>query len=471
MILKLSSCLLVTGLLLAGVQFQLQAQLVVNNANDSGIGSLRQAIADSSPGGTITFASGLSGATIVLTTGELQVGKNLTIDASALADRVQISGNTNSRIFNVTNCAVVMNSLTIRDGYIPLVYGQLYPNNAGGGILINQGTLTISNCLIVNNQAVQGTLASGGGILNFFGTLTIHNSTISSNATIYYGGGIENDSGTLTIYNSLISSNTAGIFGGGIDSYYGVVTINNSTLAGNSADTGGGGIENLGTLTLNQCTLTANSCSGSGGAAVDISNGEVTINQSTLSGNAASDPDGVGGIWGDATISNTIVAGNTAPTYSNLYGTITATGVNLTNGAPLLAPLGDYGGPTPTMMLISGSPAIDGCTMGTGFTTDQRGFPRVTGAYADIGAVEGFLNYNPVFFLTDVTKLGNGSIQFGFTNVSGLIFTVLATTNIAAPVNAWSNLGSPVESPPGRYQFTDSQAPNFPRRFYRVLLP
>jgi len=77
------------------------------------------------------------------------------------------------------------------------------------------------------------------------------------------------------------------------------------------------------------------------------------------------------------------------------------------------------------------------------------------------------------FALAGVTRLGNGSIQFGFTNGSGLPFTVLATTNVALPFNTWSNLGPAVETPAssGQYQFSDPQATNHTERFYRVTSP
>jgi alpha-N-arabinofuranosidase len=68
---------------------------------------------------------------------------------------------------------------------------------------------------------------------------------------------------------------------------------------------------------------------------------------------------------------------------------------------------------------------------------------------------------------------GNGSFSFAFTNFTGLNFTVLSTTNLALPVNAWSNLGAAVESPAGsgQFQFTDPQATNLVQRFYRVRSP
>jgi hypothetical protein len=73
---------------------------------------------------------------------------------------------------------------------------------------------------------------------------------------------------------------------------------------------------------------------------------------------------------------------------TNLFGAHTDGGANLTNGLPLLAPFGYYGGRTPTMPPRAESPATDGCTNGTEFAADQRGLPRSYGLFADIGAAE-----------------------------------------------------------------------------------
>ena len=79
---------------------------------------------------------------------------------------------------------------------------------------------------------------------------------------------------------------------------------------------------------------------------------------------------------------------------------------------------------------------------------------------------------NP-FSLNGVTKVGIGALQFGFTNGSGLPFTVLAATNVTWPISAWSNLGPAIETPAssGQYLFNDAQATNHSMRFYRVQSP
>jgi hypothetical protein len=73
--------------------------------------------------------------------------------------------------------------------------------------------------------------------------------------------------------------------------------------------------------------------------------------------------------------------------------------------------------------------------------------------------------------LTGMTKTGTGNFQFDFTNTAAGTYTALASTNVAWPLAAWSNLGAVTEISPGQYRFTDNQATNHSRRFYRVRSP
>jgi len=67
--------------------------------------------------------------------------------------------------------------------------------------------------------------------------------------------------------------------------------------------------------------------------------------------------------------------------------------------------------------------------------------------------------------------LPNGSFQFTFTNIPNVSFTTLAASNLSLPSSNWTALGSPTETSPGQFQFSDSQATNQPQRFYRVRSP
>lgn len=73
--------------------------------------------------------------------------------------------------------------------------------------------------------------------------------------------------------------------------------------------------------------------------------------------------------------------------------------------------------------------------------------------------------------LDSVVTLPGGFFRFNFTNATPINFTVLASTNISLPTSNWTVLGSATVISPGVYQFTDSQATNFPRRFYQVRSP
>ena len=72
---------------------------------------------------------------------------------------------------------------------------------------------------------------------------------------------------------------------------------------------------------------------------------------------------------------------------------------------------------------------------------------------------------------TVTARTVNGLVPLNFTNVIGMPFCVLTTTNVALPVASWSALGVPTELSPGQFQFTDSQLPTAPARFYRISSP
>jgi len=245
------------------------ATITVTNTNDSGPGSLRQALASANDGDTITVA--VSG-TIVLTTGELLVDKNVTIEGPGAAS-LAVDGNASYRVFRIGyGKNVTISGLTITNG--------LASGDSGGGIYNDNATLTLSNCSISSNSATFHTDSGGGqggGILsngyNYGATLRLSNCTISGNSasaggTIYgeaQGGGIFNSNATLTLSNCAISGNSAipddwGSYdsvGGGIyNEANSSLQIRNCTISGNSADRGGG-IINGGSLDIGNTVLKA----------------------------------------------------------------------------------------------------------------------------------------------------------------------------------------------------------------------
>jgi hypothetical protein len=393
---------------------------IVTNTNDSGPGSLRQALADAHDGDTIRFNSALNGQTIALTTAELVIDKNVTVRGLG-ANLVAVSRSSNMpfRIFHIMpGRAVTIQGLTV-------THGGLGFGDAGAGILNDHATLTVRDCDIKFNASAY----AGGGVFsdgsNGSATLTVIDSTVSSNSSPF-GGGIVSDvgnqgsatltvlssavtnnistngsppydfgaaagiasSGTAMISNSAISDNLASNEGGGILSD-GTLTITNSTISGNGAGGFGqnnwpglgGGISSGGALTVSNSTISGNTAAGNnfkglghGGGVFNYSGSTATLNNSTFSGNRANVGGGVCNN-GSAEVRSTIF--NAGPSGENIFnsgGTITSDGYNVSsddgggylngpgdqiNTDPLLGPLQDNGGRTFTHALLPGSPAID----------------------------------------------------------------------------------------------------------------
>jgi hypothetical protein len=249
---------------------EVPSTLTVMNNLDSGPGSLRADIAAAKSGDTIVFDKSLKGQIITLTSGVLDINKNLTIQGPG-ASQLTVSGNNSSQVFLVEAAdQVSLNGLTISNGWTM--------SSVGGGIY-NFGNLTISACTVSNNYAS----GQGGGIDNESrATLTISNSIVSGNRSDNNGGGIYNG-GTLSITGSVVEQNRA-LDGGGIWNG-GSATISSSTISGNLAYGGdsngfGGGIYAAGSVSLIASTVTGNNSDGLGAGIYD--QGYVTISSKSL---------------------------------------------------------------------------------------------------------------------------------------------------------------------------------------------
>ncbi|MBS1794665.1 MAG: CSLREA domain-containing protein [Acidobacteria bacterium] len=338
-----------------------QPSPVVTNTNDAGAGSLRQAVIDACAGNTITFDTAGTFAqsrTIVLTTGELLINKNLTVSGTG-ANRLSISGNNASRVFNVSSAGTVaLNNLTVTRGAA---------GNAGG-ILSVDSQLTITNSVVTGNTAT----GNAGGIYNVNGTLNLIDSTVSGNAAAGIGGGIAN---------------------GGVPS---VANVTDSTISGNSGSSGGGIFTN-GAVTVRGSTITGNYAVNEGGGISNFTAEQVSVSQTIIADNSApTAPD-----FRDAMNSQGYnLIGNSSGAI--ITGTLTG---NILNQNPRLLPLGNYGGTTPTHALLSDSPAINSGTSTGASPTDQRGRSRV--GQFDIGAFEAQFN----LIVTNTNDSGAGSLR------------------------------------------------------------
>jgi beta-glucanase (GH16 family) len=367
------------------LQLNCPATVTVTTAADSGPGSLRQALADVCRGGSVVFAPSLANQTITLTSGELTIARDLTIDGAA-APGLSIGGADAVRVLVVNaQVAATVRNLAIRDGY---------GFELGGAIIIN-GQLTLDRVSVSGSRVTVSAgdfWKGGGGIYVGQGaTLNLHDSTVRENEVVGADGG--------------------GIFG----FFESLVVLERSSVIGNTSSNVGAGIRSLGETVVENSTISGNTATGWHGGAIFHTDGTLRLLHATITGNTA--PGGTaGGLFvgtftaagASFSMRSSIVAGNSgdqclAGRFGGGQVTLTSEGGNLladatcasagapgdiTSPSPQLGALADNGGPTQTHALLPGSPAIDAAPAATCPATDQRGVARPQGAGCDIGAFE-----------------------------------------------------------------------------------
>jgi hypothetical protein len=439
------------GAIVSPPLFARAANFVVSSSNDSGAGTLRQAIqqANATPDAdTITFAAGLSGSIRLLSALPDLQHQLAMIGPASNAVTLERTASASFRLLTVANNArVTIANLTLTNGFA----------QSGGGVL-NSGTLMLNACTIAGNEAT-GFGEGGGGVLNY-GALVVTNSVIHTNRSSNSGGGIRNINGTVSVYSSTIAEN-AGTTGGGIANHNGTAFVEATTVSGNrSFDAGAGVFNRFGTTRLLNSTVSGNSAqSANGGGGVYVSYGDVFVSFSTIASNLAINSGKGGGIRKEVsatvTIDHTIVAGNRAANGPDLSGTITsgdhnliafpggatiqgATNHNILDVDPALGSLADNGGPTRTHAPSADSPAVDAGDSATAPAVDQRDVARPFGAGVDIGAVE----VNRIAEAGEVRIQGiateSSNIVVRFATVGGYSYTLESCPSFANA--AWQSI-------------------------------
>jgi hypothetical protein len=379
----------------------------VSNLDDSGTGSLRQAVIDAnndgSPPAVIDFTPGLTGL-INLSSGTLAItGNDVTIQGPG-PGTLEIDGDGVQTLSVSASSNVSISGLRFGGGAAATT----------GGAISNAGILTVSDARFDHNRAGGDSLGAGkGGAIYNTGTLIVSDSTFSENSS---GGAGD-------------ATDLSGLGGGGAiyDDMSGSVTVIGSTFTGNSAggDGGGGGDSGDGlggaidvsansSLVLTDSTFIANTAGGApgggiesgvgNGAAIGIeSNARATLIGDTIDANIVGSAGGSGaGIdnAGTASIVGTIVSGNSGAGNCFSSGTMSgrsslegpsgqaSCGFDLPSADPSLGPLADNGGPTETQALGARSPAIGAVASALDCpASDQRGATRLPG-HCDVGAYE-----------------------------------------------------------------------------------
>ncbi len=390
----------------------------VENCDDDGPGSLREALSMVSDGDTVDLRALLC-STITLTTGALDITVD-TLVMEANRDALTLDAAGSSRVlFHTGTGSLRLYGLGVANGFAA---------GASGGCIYSKGSVrldrsTVSGCLAEAPQSL------GGGGVFARGDIYAGYSTIGDNTAILANGGPYDGAGggglyaggDITLSFTTISGNSVlanpGYSGGGGFWAGGAVTIMSSTIEGNHAPTAGAGrIESFGT---NQPSVIADSTI-SGNVADFITAGIVSfanilrIKNSTIAFNSS--PTGVvafgaglvtSGYGNFLYLGSTIIANNTV---AGVEGDLCWQGMrgggvigpdnliiascngdeppDTIHADPMLAPLADNGGWTMTHALISGSPAIDHGSNHSYLVSDQRGAARVSGPAADIGAFE-----------------------------------------------------------------------------------
>jgi hypothetical protein len=325
-----------------------------------------------------------------------------------------------------------------------------------GGAIYNALNLTLTTSTFLTNSAFGGASTAGGMAGNGIGK-------DGGKGADAFGGALFNESGAAvtncTFYTNTVFGGAGGNGGNGGGTFQ---------IAGNGGDGGdgfGGSLHNDNTITIVNCTFSSGGAFGgtNGIAGTGIHDGADGRFGAALGGNLASTGTAI-------TLLGSILTASSSG--ANAYGSFSDAGFNLSsdftssfssnslqNTDPKLGPLTFNGGPTWTMALLSGSPAIDKIPRADTPPTDQRGFPRPINGLGDIGAFELGAATNAGFVTLTIAGPINGLVQVTGQGTAGLLYFVQASTDL---VN-WETVSTNVAP----IQFSDATT-NASTQFYRV---
>lgn len=319
--------------------------------------------------------------------------------------------------------AAIMEANELKPGSVITLPAGAYTFATGedGEDAATTGDLDIITSITINGAWANNTIIDAADQDSVFhvrpgGALSLNNLTVTNGTRIGDGGGIRavGPNASLTLLNVTVSDNRA-VFGGGIELVGATLIAQNSAIVNNQAlDLDGGGAGNGGgistttfgnasNLNLTNVTISTNSALNGGGINLET-NTNLTANNVTVAVNtAASAGGGVRLAGGAASLSNSLLANNSAATAKDCQGTFTSTGDNLVSvitdctlspddivtSTPRIDPLTiNYPGKTPTHPLRINSLAMNAGTPVICAVSDQRGILRPQDTACDIGAYE-----------------------------------------------------------------------------------
>lgn len=369
-------------------------------------------------------------------------------------------------LWNNANPSTIGVSNTVLDGNVASGVTSDTTLVAGGGALFNKGgVMAVSNATISNNMATGDPGGSGGGILNQSGQLAVSGTTFTGNTAVRAGGAIEDRSvegeTTVDLLNVTMDANAVGPTPGNggalhVTGENSTVTIDRSLVSNNTAANEGGGLWNFdnSVMQVYNSTVFGNAASGTdGGGVFNRPNANTTLLNVTVASNTAAGNGGGLFISSSSTLAatNTLIGDNSASAGADVFGTVDGGGYNLVENdadATINGPsnitgqdaaldaegLQANGGPTNTVALQSGSPALDAalasvCAGPEIRGLDQRGVADIRPfdgdgdgtADCDIGAFE--LNNAPIMAVA-ATASTDVSVDADATGVVALGYTL-----------------------------------------------
>ena len=220
----------------------------------------------------------------------------------------------------ISNCALLNNNAILdggaiysRGGSVSISDSELAYNSAekaGGAIFTFGSGLFISNCALLSNSAIHD---GGGAIHNIISNQTvIKHSRFNSNTAIFgFGGAVEVDSASVTISLCNFTNNIAES-AGAISTSESSLFISNCALLNNNAILDGGAINiQGGSVSISDSELAYNSAGRSDGA-ISVFTGELLISDSKLTNNKATSGGAIGLFAGDASILSCNITDNEA---------------------------------------------------------------------------------------------------------------------------------------------------------------
>ena len=401
----------------------------------------------------------------------------------------------NSGTVTLDLCTFAGNSATGGAGYGTYTSGVAGTSGSegSGGAIFNQGTLTADRTTLSGNTATGGSGGRGGmGSTTGIPTLDGSDGGAGGGAN---GAAICNLGWCLvtrsTFASNVVTGGVGGAGGNGATEYDGGGKGGRGAYAGSGL---GGALFNSGAASLVNCTIALNTGRGEAGGAGGAGAGGRWGGPGGAGGNGGS---GFGGVDGTCNLINCTVAWNVGQAGSGGAGGAAppynpgASGAPGTNGAawggtacgslvntliasntpaggdsfpdPKLGPLADNGGPTLTMALLPGSPAIDAGNTSLAPATDQRGFPRPAGLAADLGAFE----YGSVMPTIAVSRFGAAGLNILASGNAGQSCRLLSS----ADLSSWVPIATNQFGSDGTILFYDTCAPGSACRFYRLVMP